>query len=65
MKEAVREGGALGWILTLIAHTQQGLQYLVCVSICRSASTDSHTTGTKLAHAWVIPMALVQQMLKN
>jgi len=36
--------------LTLGAHAQRGLPYLVCVSVCVSVSTYSRPTGTKPAH---------------
>ena len=37
-------------LLTLGAHAQRGLLYLVCVSVCVSVSTYSRPTGTKPAH---------------
>ena len=36
-------------LLTLGAHAQRGLQYLVCVSVCLSVTTFSATTRNKPA----------------
>jgi len=51
---------AFSVLLTLGAHAQRGLLYLVCVSVCVcvclsvcvSVSTYSCPTGTKPAHQW-------------
>ena len=34
-------------LLTLGAHAQRGLQYLVCLSVCPSVTTFSATTRNK------------------
>ena len=38
-------GTQLQILLTLGAHAQRGLQYLVCVSVCLSVYDYSRTTG--------------------
>ena len=38
-------GTQLQILLTLGAHAQRGLQYLVCVSVCLSVHDYSRTTG--------------------
>ena len=40
--ESVQESNVEGAGLTLGAHAQRGLQYLVCVSVCVSAALFSH-----------------------
>ena len=39
-----------GSSLTLGAHAQRGLQYLVCVSVCLSVYDYSRTTGYEAAY---------------
>ena len=38
--------------LTLGAHAQRGLQYLVCLSVCLSVRASSRTTGYEAANEW-------------
>ena len=37
-------------LLTLGAHAQRGLQYLVCPCVCLSVDAYSGTTGNEAAH---------------
>ena len=45
------------FLLTLGAHAQRGLQYLVCLCVCVSTLINSGTTGYE-----AIPMALEPQV---
>ena len=38
-------------LLTLSAHAQRGLQYLVCVSVCLSVCVSTTIVGLQAAHA--------------